>query len=108
MIQQMSLKNYKTLRDASITFGPVSIILGPTGVGKSNLFDALRLLKSIGDGRSVRDAIEGHISSGGSITSTAGILGGNSAITHFLEDSDEFELDVTILARGDKIRYSVR
>ncbi|SRR6266568_1459676 len=108
MIQQMSLKNFKTFRDASITFGPVSIILGANGVGKSNLFDALRLLKSIGDGRSVRDAIEGHISPGGSITSTAGIRGGNSAITHFLEDSDEFELDVTILARGDKIRYSVR
>ena len=108
MIQQVVLKNFKTFRNASITLGPVTIVLGANGVGKSNFFDALRLLKSIGDGRSVRDAIEGHISPGGSITYTAGIRGGNATITHFLEHSDEFELEVTIRTRGDRIRYSVR
>ena len=108
MIQQLVLNNFKTFRNASFTLGPVAIILGANGAGKSNFFDALRLLRSIGDGRSVRDAIEGHISPGGSITSTAGIRGGNSAITHFLERSDEFELGVTFHTHGDRIHYSVR
>lgn len=108
MIQQVTLKNFKTFRNATVPLGPVTVILGANGSGKSNFFDALRLLKSIGDGRSVRDAIEGHISPAGSITSTAGIRGGNSAITHFLEHSDEFEINVIINTRGDRIHYSVR
>ena len=108
MIKRLVLRNFKTFRDSSITLGPVTIVLGANGSGKSNFFDALRFLKSIGDGRSVRDAIEGHISPGAAITATTGIRGGNSALTHFLEDSTEFELDVTILTHGDKINYYVR
>ena len=96
MIQQLSLRNFKTFRDSTVSFGPVSIVLGSNGAGKSNLFDALRFLKAIGDGRSVRDAIEGHISPAGSATATVGIRGGATAVTHLLEQTDEFELSVTL------------
>jgi predicted ATPase len=108
MIQQLALKNFKTFRNATVNFGPVSIVLGSNGAGKSNLFDALRFLKSIGDGRSVRDAVEGHISPGGSTTATAGIRGGSAAVTHFLGDSDEFELDVTMKVPRGRLRYYVK
>ena len=108
MIERITLRNFKTFRNSSIPLGPVTIVLGANGSGKSNFFDALRFLKSIGDGRSVRDAIEGHISPGGSITATAGIRGGNSTLTHFLDDSTEFELEVAIRTRGDRINYYVR
>jgi predicted ATPase len=108
MIQQLRLKNFKTFRSATATFGPVSIVLGSNGAGKSNLFDALRFLKAIGDGRSVRDALEGHISPGGSTTATAGIRGGSAAATHFLESSNEFELDVTLKVPRGRLRYYVK
>jgi len=108
MIQILTLTNFKTFRHATIPLGPVSIVLGANGSGKSNLFDALRFLKSIGDGRSVRDAIEGHASPGASLTATAGIRGGSAAVTHFLDESGEFELEVTLRAKGDRLRYYVR
>src|SRR5579875_3698662 len=96
MIKKIILKNFKTFRDSTIVLGPVSIVLGANGAGKSNLFDALRFLKAIGDGRSVRDAIEGHISPGGSTIATAGLRGGGAATTHFLSENSEFELTVTL------------
>jgi hypothetical protein len=108
MIQQLALKNFKTFRNAKVTFGPISIVLGSNGAGKSNLFDALRFLKAIGDGRSVRDAIEGHVSSTGPTTATAGIRGGSSAATHFLDSSGEFELDVTLETLRGRLRYYVK
>ena len=108
MIQQLALKNFKTFRNARVTFGPVSIVLGSNGAGKSNLFDALRFLKAIGDGRSVRDAIEGHISSTGPTTATAGIRGGGGAATHFLDSSGEFELDVTLNVQRGRLHYYIK
>jgi predicted ATPase len=108
MIQQLGLKNFKTFRNATVSFGPVSIVLGSNGAGKSNLFDALRFLKAIGDGRSVRDAIEGHISPGGSATATVGIRGGSTAATNFLEGRDEFELDVVLKVPRGRIRYYIK
>src|SRR5579863_138898 len=108
MIQQLTLQNFKTFRNATIHFGPVSIVLGANGAGKSNLFDAFRFLKAIGDGRSVRDAIEGHISPSDTITASAGIRGGNSGVTHFLDNSGEFQLDVGIRVGVQRFKYSVR
>lgn len=108
MIIQLKLKNFKTFRNATASFGPVSIVLGANGSGKSNLFDAFRFLKAIGDGRPVRDAIEGHLVPGSSGFATAGIRGGGVATTHFLERSDEFELEVTMNVPQGTLNYFVR
>jgi AAA domain, putative AbiEii toxin, Type IV TA system len=108
MIQQLTLENFKTFRNATVHFGPVSIVLGANGAGKSNLFDALRFLKAIGDGRSVRDAIEGHTSPGDVITASAGIRGGSSNITHYLNNTGEFQLDIALKVGANRYKYSVR
>jgi predicted ATPase len=107
VIRKLRLKNFKSFRDATVNFDPVSIILGSNGAGKSNLFDALRLLKAIGDGRSVREAVDGHISPGTSLTTVAGVRGGALAATHFMSTSDLFELDVELVVHSEKIRYVV-
>ncbi|MGQ0719566.1 MAG: AAA family ATPase [Pseudonocardiales bacterium] len=108
MIRKLSLRNFKSFRDATVNFGPVSIVLGSNGAGKSNLFDALRLLRAIGDGRSVREAVDGHISPGASLTTVAGVRGGASTATHFMSTSDVFELDVELLVDKEIIRYAVQ
>ncbi len=107
MIRKLRLKNFKSFRDSTVQFGPVSIVLGVNGAGKSNLFDALRFLKAIGDGLTVREAIDGHISSGASITTVAGVRGGASAATHFFSESNVFCLEVEFTVAGDVIEYSV-
>ena len=42
MITQIELDGFKTFKDFKIELAPFQVIVGPNGVGKSNLFDALR------------------------------------------------------------------
>ncbi|MGW0594983.1 AAA family ATPase [Streptosporangium sp. NPDC002607] len=107
MIKSIKLKNFKSFRDAEVRLGPVSIILGANGAGKSNLFDAFRFLKAIGEGRSVRDAIEGHTLPGSTTGAVSGIRGGNSTVTHLSSKSKKFELSVEIKVGDDTLNYYV-
>lgn len=107
MLESIRLENFKSFRDVEVNFGPFSVIIGSNGAGKSNLFDALRFLRAIGDGRSVRDAIEGHALPGSSSIQNAGIRGGSAAATHFLSDDDTFQLSVRVRLDDEVIAYSV-
>jgi hypothetical protein len=80
------------------------------GAGKSNFVDALRFLRAIGQGRSIRDAIEGHYSSsfGASpVDATTGIRGGAKAITHFSEPSEVFQIDAQVQVDNTTISYHI-
>lgn len=108
MITSITLRNFKTFRDSTrVEFGPVTIVLGANGSGKSNLFDAMRFLKAVGDGRSVRDAIEGHASPSTASTVVTGVRGGGAAVTHFLSGSTEFEVEVQMTVGARRIEYSL-
>lgn len=107
MIKTIALRNFKTFRNATIELGPVSVVLGANGAGKSNFFDALRFLKAVGDGRSVRDAIEGHASPAGASTAVSGVRGGGAAATHLLSDSHEFAIDARMTIGRDVYDYHV-
>lgn len=111
LIRSVRLHNFKSFTDAEVTFGNVSIVVGTNGAGKSNLFDALRFLKAIGDGRSVRDAIEGHATPLATLATTTiiqGVRGGAESIVHFNSKSKEFALTVKLLVDRDVIEYFVR
>jgi predicted ATPase len=44
MLTRLRVQNFKNLRDVEVYFGPLTVIAGPNGVGKSNLLDAIRFL----------------------------------------------------------------
>lgn len=44
MIQNLTVKRYRSLADVRLRFGTVRLLIGPNAAGKSNLIDALRLL----------------------------------------------------------------
>lgn len=44
MITRLKVKGFKNLYDVEVYFGPFTCIAGANGVGKSNLFDALKFL----------------------------------------------------------------
>jgi predicted ATPase len=44
MLTRLEVDGFKNLLDFSVDFGPFNCIAGPNGVGKSNLFDAIRFL----------------------------------------------------------------
>lgn len=49
MITQIEIDGFKTFQDFKLELGPFQVIVGVNGTGKSNLFDALRLLSRLAD-----------------------------------------------------------
>ena len=47
MLLSLSIKNFKSIRQAHIRFGPFTCFVGHNGVGKSNLFDAIHFLSAL-------------------------------------------------------------
>ena len=50
MIEQITIKNFKSFKDVTLKLGPLNIFIGANASGKSNFFDALRVLQGIGYG----------------------------------------------------------
>jgi predicted ATPase len=61
MLTRLKVSGFKNLVDVDVRFGPFTCIAGANGIGKSNLFDAIRFLSALADrplieaARSVRD-----------------------------------------------------
>lgn len=61
MLTRLKIDGFKNLINVDVRFGPFTCIAGANGVGKSNLFDAIRFLSMLADqpltdaARSVRD-----------------------------------------------------
>ena len=49
MLTRLKVTGFKNLVDVDVRFGPFTCIAGPNGVGKSNLFDAIRFLSALTD-----------------------------------------------------------
>ena len=49
MLVALSIKNFKSIREAHIRFGPFTCFIGHNGVGKSNLFDAIHFLSELAE-----------------------------------------------------------
>ena len=47
MITRIELDGFKTFQDFSLDLAPLQVFVGANGAGKSNLFDALRLLERL-------------------------------------------------------------
>jgi len=50
MLETLAVQNYRTLRDFVIPLGPLNLITGANGSGKSNIYKALRLLADTAQG----------------------------------------------------------
>ncbi|MGY8872049.1 MAG: AAA family ATPase [Pseudomonadales bacterium] len=64
MITSLAINNYRSILNLIIPLGPLNVITGPNGTGKSNLYKALRLLADTAQGGVVNSlAGEGGLSS---------------------------------------------
>ncbi len=57
MLLRLRIRGFKNLRDVEIRFGPLTCLVGPNGVGKSNVFDAIQFLRHLA-GNEIQHAAE--------------------------------------------------
>ena len=62
MIHRVSIENYRSARKVAFELGQLNLVFGANGAGKSNIYNALRLIHSAAEGRiAARLADEGGI-----------------------------------------------
>lgn len=62
MINRIIIENYRSARKVAFDLGRLNLVFGANGAGKSNIYNALRLIQGAADGRiSAQLAGEGGI-----------------------------------------------
>jgi hypothetical protein len=59
MIQRITIDNFKSLKKVDLKLGPLNFFVGTNASGKSNLYDALRVLWGIASDKPLREFLEG-------------------------------------------------
>ncbi len=104
MIEQLTIKNFKSFKDMTVKLGPMNIFIGPNASGKSNFFDALRVLQGIGYGFTLREILDGKPKSATSEV-WEGIRGGSAEIAFAFDDPEKptlFEVRGNLGNRPDR------
>jgi predicted ATPase len=115
MIQRLKIENFKSIEKAELKLGSLNIFLGTNASGKSNVFDALRVLQGIGYGFTVDEILNGKPKSAASEVWDAIRGGSANALRKTVPsapsesvDTIRFEVDTVIDAFSNKlIEYSV-
>ncbi len=56
MIESIHFKNFKALRDTTLPLGPLTVLVGANGTGKSTVLQAMELSRGVADGTNVNDS----------------------------------------------------
>lgn len=51
MLKRIQIRNFKSIKDVSVELSPLTVFLGRSGVGKSNIVEALGVLRSVVAGK---------------------------------------------------------
>ncbi len=88
MIEKITIKNFKSFKDVSLKLGPMNLFIGANASGKSNFFDALRVLQGIGYGFTLREILDGKPKSATSEV-WEGIRGGSAKTAFACDRTDQ-------------------
>ena len=59
MIERIIIENFKSFRRVDLHLGQMNLFIGTNASGKSNFFDALRVLQGIGNGFTISEILDG-------------------------------------------------
>jgi len=59
MIERIVIDNFKSLKHVDLRLGRLNLFIGTNASGKSNLFDALRVIQGIGNGFTIQEILDG-------------------------------------------------
>lgn len=96
MLTRLRVSGFKNLVDVDVHFGPFTCIAGTNGVGKSNLFDAIKFLSALAD-RPLIDAALSVRDEGGRTTDVRSLFHrvGNDYMSEM-----SFEAEMIVPSRG--------
>ena len=105
MIHSLRLVRFKNFRDAELSLGPLTTLIGANGAGKSNLRDAFRFLHGVARGYHLADIFGEKYGEGGELQ-WRGIRGGarETAFDRGKEFSLSINLDVVVPYDGHRVR----
>jgi predicted ATPase len=92
MIEKLRIERFKNFREAEITLGPLTVLIGTNASGKSNLRDAFRFLHGVWRGYTLDEILGEKYGPGGEIV-WKGIRGGPREAA--FKKSETFVLEVT-------------
>ncbi|NJP22590.1 MAG: AAA family ATPase [Hydrococcus sp. CRU_1_1] len=80
MLKQLCIEQFKSFKEAELTLGPLTILVGTNASGKSNIRDAFRFLHGISRGYNLAEIMGEKYVEGG-VIQWRGIRGGVREIT---------------------------
>jgi predicted ATPase len=108
MLTKLRLTNFKGFKDAELTLGPLTLLVGTNASGKSNIRDALRFLHGIALGFNIAEIIGEKYGEGG-ILQWSGIRGGTKSLA--FQGAETFTLEAfSSFNKGDEkgeISYTI-
>jgi Predicted ATPase len=93
MLKKIRLERFKNFKEAELTLGNFTILVGTNATGKSNIGDALRFLHGISRGYNLAEILGEKWGQGGFLE-WEGIRGGKQNIT--FQNSPTFAIEVTL------------
>ena len=99
MIEKLHVRTFKNFRDADLSLGPFTILVGTNASGKSNVRDALRFLHGIGRGYSLAEIIGEKYGEGG-VLQWRGIRGGTREIAFHRASTFSLDVSFTVMEKA--------
>lgn len=96
MLTRLKVSGFKNLVDVDVHFGPFTCIAGANGVGKSNLFDAIRFLSALADSTFIDAALS--VRDEGGRTANVGNL--FHRVGNVYDDVMSFEAEMIVPVEG--------
>ncbi|HEV8042525.1 MAG TPA: AAA family ATPase [Bryobacteraceae bacterium] len=116
MIREIKISGFKSFESVDLTLGTLNIFIGTNASGKTNFFDALRVLQGIGYGFTVDEIFNGKPRSANSEVWEP-IRGGSSNLAYIKWDPEQgkvsrklIHIEVQLrspLLNGRNLRYSI-
>lgn len=75
MIHRIRIQNFKSLRDVTVDLGPVTVLIGRSGSGKTNFAEALKFVRSIASGELGANPLQSRLRSLNCATSQSNEIG---------------------------------
>ncbi len=104
MLKSLRLENFKSFKNAELSLGDLTVLVGTNASGKSNIRDAFRFLHGISRGYSIAEIIGEKYGEGG-VLQWRGIRGGTKEITYC--GADSFAIAISFSVKDGDTQYDM-